>query len=98
MIAKIVRVHLADNEWGNRIMARVATETFAAHPEADVVMVYEHAGWCLGFLSDGTVVSSANDAAVFHGKAKEFLLRLRSTVTIAEIRRQVAPMGDALLV
>jgi hypothetical protein len=98
MIAKIVRVHLADNEWGNRTMARIAKETFENFPEADMVMVYEHAGWCLGFLSDGTVVSSANDAAVFHGKAKEFLLQLRSTETIAEIRRQVAPMGDALLV
>lgn len=72
-------IHLADDEWGNALMRQVAEEALA-DPQYQayqplVVSVYEHAGWALEFaLLDGraTVVSSANDLAVFHGAAARF--------------------------
>lgn len=72
-------IHLADDEWGNAFMHQVAAEALA-DPKYQafqplVVSVYEHAGWALEFaLLDGrpTVVSSANDLAVFQGAAARF--------------------------
>lgn len=58
------QIHLADNEWGNRLMEEVAIEWFAHHPEAEFVHVLEHAGWHLGFRRDGTIWTTANDMAV----------------------------------
>jgi hypothetical protein len=86
-------IFLAPHEWGNQLMRQVAEAFLRAHPEVSplVVLVYEHAGWCLAFtLLDGqlTVVGSANDAAVFHGKAKEFRQRTHSA--------RWTPLGPAI--
>ena len=56
-------VFLADDEWDNETMQRVAQEWFAEHPDCQFVLVYEHAGWELGFRRDMTVWGSANDGA-----------------------------------
>ena len=56
-------IHLADDEWNNETMRRVASEYFADHPECQFVEVYEHAGWFLGIRRDGSTWSSANDSA-----------------------------------
>ena len=98
MLVYKIRVHLADDEWGNATMDRIARETFQAYPQVDIVTVYEHAGWMLGYLRDGTVVESANDAVVFQGKAREFREKITGLNVLPEIRRQVVPMGEALLV
>ena len=63
-------VHLADNEWGNELMLKVATELLDQHRDDPYyfVTVYEHAGWFLSYARiDGEIriVSTANDAAVF---------------------------------
>lgn len=57
-------IHLADDEWGNETMWRVAKEFFDAHPECEFVEVSEHAGWYLGYRRDGSTWSTANDMAV----------------------------------
>ncbi len=69
-----VVIHLADNEWGNRLMAEVAKEYFDEHPELDPleVEVYEHAGWTLTFTRDMGIVHTANDAATLSLSAREF--------------------------
>lgn len=59
-------VHLADDEWGNAKMLEVADEYFRDHPDCQFVLVYEHAGWSLGFCRDLSVWSSANDMAVLN--------------------------------
>jgi hypothetical protein len=96
MIAKIVRVHLADNEWGNPLMRQVAQEMFGMFPEADVVVVYEHAGWALSYLRDGTIVGTANADAVLSDEAKRFRAGVRDTEQIAEIRRSCAAQEPLL--
>lgn len=57
-------IFLADDEWGNQKMQEVAEEFFAACPDAHFVQVYEHGGWQLGFRRDGSIWTTANDAAV----------------------------------
>jgi hypothetical protein len=71
-------IQLAD-EWGSSLMEAVATTALRDPAHADkqplIVRVQEHGGWSLGFtLLEGevAVVYSANDAAVFHGPAREF--------------------------
>ena len=98
MIAKIVRVHLADNEWGNRVMERVARETFESFPQADVVIVYEHAGWACRGTATACWWAPPTTRPSSPRNNWRYRASIKSTVTIAEIRRQVAPMGDALLV
>jgi hypothetical protein len=56
-------LYLASNEWGNVVMAQIAQEHFAAHPDCEFVEVHEHAGWYLGYRRDGTIWSTANDCA-----------------------------------
>lgn len=75
----VLRVHLADHEWGNRLMELVAEEALLDPAHAGrhplVVTVHEHGGWWLSFaLIDGrpSVVYTANDAAAFAGKQREF--------------------------
>ena len=58
------QIHLADNEWGNRLMQEVAETYFASKPDYQFVLVYEHAGWYLGFRRDGSIWCTANDQAV----------------------------------
>jgi hypothetical protein len=90
-----VCIYLADEEWGNGTMRMVADDYFKENPQiADslVVEVYEHGGWFLGFLADGTTVATANDMALFQGKAAEFRKAIRAADTVWEglpyIRRQ----------
>src|SRR5262249_42985369 len=58
-----------------------------------LVTVYEHAGWYLSYLFDdlnaGTVVGSANDCAIFHGRAKQARVRYQGVqmVNLGTIRR-----------
>lgn len=54
---------LADNEWGNELMLKVAMECFEANPEVNFIEVREHGGWYLGYRRDGSVWCSANDGA-----------------------------------
>lgn len=56
-------IHLADDEWNNETMRKVASEYFASQPECQFVEVYEHAGWYLGIRRDGSTWASANDTA-----------------------------------
>jgi hypothetical protein len=74
----VVRVHLADNEWGNELMKQVAQEIILSIRKLVtplVVYVYEHAGWALGYtMIDGElkVCYSANDAARYSEKVEAF--------------------------
>lgn len=67
-------VWLADNEYGNPLMNRVAEEFLCDHPEVDVVEVIEHAGWWMRYARlNGRVVviGSANDQAVYPDEVQE---------------------------
>ncbi len=78
--AKKLWIYLGPKEWGNELMSQVAMEAFAVDTSLDAVQVYEHGGWFLTFLRDGTIVGTANDQAHLSDKAIEFLrqhLRLR---------------------
>ncbi len=91
MIAKKVLIHLASDEWGHEKMWEVAREAFVVYPETDVVEVYEHAGWFLMYLPDGTIVGTANDRARLNGKAAEFWAQgIERFDYIASIRRDEA--------
>ncbi len=57
-------IYLADHEYGNDTMRKVAEQHFADHPAVQFVWVIEHAGWRLGFRRDGSIWSTANDQAV----------------------------------
>lgn len=62
-------VYLADDEWGNLAMDKVAAEWFREFPTCQFVEVYEHAGWYLGYRNDGenggrgSCWTTANDQA-----------------------------------
>ena len=60
-------IHLADNEWGNDTMQKVAEEYFTANPSAEFVQVLEHGGWHLGYRRDLTIWTTANDGATCKG-------------------------------
>ena len=79
-----IEIRLADSEWGNETMRKVAEEYFAAHPEIQFVEVYEHGGWYLGFRRDGTIWATANTEARRDGGPRP---KLHSGVVI---RRSVA--------
>lgn len=71
-------VHLAENEWasqenGNK-MWNVAKNYFNKWPALEnmIVTVYEHAGWWLSYLRDGTIVGTANDMATLSEKAMQW--------------------------
>lgn len=74
-------VHMADHEWSDKFnLFDVAREdVFDKYPDLDdlVVTVYEHGGWFLAFIRDGTIVDTANDAARMSEKAREFWQRTR---------------------
>lgn len=75
-----IRVHLSREEWGNELMDKIANEVYEAHKDKAgdvplVIIVYEHAGWSLGYaMIEGKLQTcySANDAAVYHGAKKAF--------------------------
>jgi len=90
-------IHMADDEWGNELMYKLAEDAIRAHPECEclVVKVYEHAGWFLQFAmlnGELKVVGTANDGAVFSDEVRAFH-RLCRDLTFEElpyIRRQNA--------
>lgn len=74
-----IDIHLADDEWGSELMAKLAREALLDPQNADkqplVVMVHEHAGWALGWAvlhGEPTICYSANDAAAWPWRALEF--------------------------
>ncbi len=92
-------IYLADDEWGNQLMIRLADEALAdpryAACQPLVVAVYEHGGWWLEFaLLEGstTVVASANDLAMFYGAAQAFRERYSSgnVTMVGDIRREAS--------
>lgn len=60
-------IHLADDEWDNQIMESVARQHFDEHPDCQFILVYEHAGWALGFRRDMSIWSTSNDCARLDG-------------------------------
>ena len=91
MIAKRLYVRLGDNEWGNELMAKIAQQVFNDPSYRDIenliVHVIEHAGWALSYLRDGTIVGSANDAAVFCEKSRNFVGSIERVEYIGEYQR-----------
>jgi hypothetical protein len=70
-------VQLAADEWASGgFMEKARDEYFAQYPESThplmVVTVHEHGGWWLQYMRDGTIVGTANDAAVLSVKATAF--------------------------
>lgn len=96
MTARLKSIYLASNEYGNELMAEVASEWFAS-PEgksdlATVCYVHEHGGWALGYTMIGgrlVIISSANDSALWQGQAKQFRERIRGAewIYLPETRR-----------
>ena len=60
-------IKLGRGEYGNLLMRQVADEYFHANPGCQFVLVHEHGGWFLGFRRDGSIWSTANDAARITG-------------------------------
>lgn len=85
--ARKLWISLGPKEWSNELMSQVAREAFAADPNLDAVQVHEHGGWYLTFLRDGTIVGTANDQAILHDKALEFLNGIYGYDSAGEIRR-----------
>lgn len=58
-------VFLADDEWGNETMDRIARETAANLPEVDAIEVLEHGGWYItyGNLHDGGELATLGTAS-----------------------------------
>lgn len=63
-------INLAPDEWGNETMRQIAEEHFAKFPDVQFVEVHEHGGWWLGYRRDGSIWSTANDAAALDSKAR----------------------------
>lgn len=98
--AKTTVVHracldLADDEWGNELMGRVAREYADQHREAWplIVCVYEHAGWFLSYLfgapgvEDGAICGTANDGASLSRAVLAFGETIRDVVSLGYERR-----------
>ncbi len=65
-------VHLTADEydptfWTDHRMAKVAKEHFAAHPDCQFGEANEPGCWRLGHRRDGSIWSTANDAAKITG-------------------------------
>jgi endo-beta-N-acetylglucosaminidase D len=74
------RISLGDREWGNENMRRAAQQWFDENANIatnTIVEVYEHGGWFLSFIHDGTVVGTANDMAQWNDKQKAARDRFR---------------------
>lgn len=91
MVANRLFVHLADNEWGNDKMWEIAKSYFNSPEYAGikdlVITIYEHAGWVLSYLRDGTIVGTANDLANLSKAAKAFVNNVTGYAVIGAIRR-----------
>jgi len=77
----MVEVRCRSDQWGNDTMQRLAERAFRDYPEAELVLVWEHAGWFLVFRRDGKVVNSANDCAVYPREIEEYRRSIRPKVT-----------------
>jgi len=85
--ARKLWIFLGPKEWDNVLMGQVAKEAFDADASLDAVRVNEHGGWYLTFLSDGTIVGTANDQAHLDDKAEEFLNSIYGHDSAGEIHR-----------
>ncbi len=94
MTLRKVWIFLADHEWGNELMRKLAQEAFAEFPDADAVEVHEHAGWWLTFRRYMQCVASANDCACFPREVDEWWKQWDDCRMIANIRRdRPTPLG-----
>lgn len=81
-------LHMGDREYGNDLMALAAAVYFAAHRECQFVEVHEHGGWWLGYRRDGSIWSTANDAATIRGsQPTQFSGRTARTSDLDEWRQ-----------
>ncbi len=93
VIGKMMRVQLADGEYGNYLMEKVAREILDSRPEVDFVHVSEHGGWFLEYArgehqrSSLLIVGTANDAAHLSARAIEFINRFDGWECEGMIRR-----------
>lgn len=87
MKARVWIEHLARDEWGNEVMKKVAEARFAADPSIDVVTVHEHAGWSLSWNRAGDVVGTANDAAWFPQRVRDFCRQFAEFVVVGDAWR-----------
>jgi hypothetical protein len=77
-----IYVYLADNEWGNETMGRVAEQIAREHHDKPnlLITVYEHGGWFLEWFVEApgklVVVGTTNDMARFpkHAESIRFFL------------------------
>lgn len=81
-------IYLADNEWNNDTMERLAKEQFAADPTLDVVTVNEHGGWFLSWNRDMVCVGTANDMARLGAEAQAFRRKFDGVDIVGYERRQ----------
>lgn len=82
-------IYLADNEWGNEVMARICREKFAADPTLDFITINEHAGWYLSWNRDMVCVSTANDMARLSPEARTWRHRFEGIDLVGYERRQI---------
>ena len=87
MKARIWIEHLADNEWGNELMRKVAMERFEKDPSLDIVEVNEHAGWSLSYTKTGMIVGSANDMAEYPPETKKWCKQFTGSEIVGYNRR-----------
>jgi hypothetical protein len=87
-------VYLANDEWGNDTMRRIADEYSRHHAERPLVVeIHEHAGWFLAYLygaagiDDGTVCGTANDAGTLRQDVMEFGKTIGNVEVLPETRR-----------
>lgn len=69
-------------ETGRDFMKQAAMDVVNAYPELRdrlIVTVHEHAGWQLSYWTDGTIISSANDCAIFDEKAQKIRTKIINT-------------------
>lgn len=101
-----VFIHLADDEWGNQAMERIARQYAEANPDkANLLMtVYEHGGWVLEWFADLAagifmIVGTANDGAIFSPEQEAVRTFLRrsdlSWEYLPEVWRQKAVAAAA---
>lgn len=87
MKLRLWETHLADDEWGNDTMDKVAREVFSEHTSIDAVRVYEHGGWQLTYNRAGVIVGTANDLARMSDAAKAWGQQFDGVVMVGYNRR-----------
>lgn len=87
---RFVHVRMADDQWGNELMDKLAAMAMAEHAEPGatvIVNVQEHAGWFMDYAMIGgrlTVISSANDLAYKTLEVRSFLAEVNAPTTVRE--------------